>query len=93
MLFTILIAVLISTAIGYNIKTDRWVDVPLKDLNLSVVPSRNRGMGAACRSTFRRLPERRDDAITVSTDRQLRWQDAKGGETVDVRINQKQKTR
>lgn len=47
-----LIAVLISTAIGYNIKTDRWIDVPLKDLNLSVVPSQNSGMGAAVSFNF-----------------------------------------
>ena len=47
-----LIAVLISTAIGYNIKTDRWIDVPLKDLNLSVVPSQNNGMGAAVSLNF-----------------------------------------
>ena len=47
-----MIAVLISTAIGYNIKTDRWIDVPLKDLNLSVVPSQNRGMGAAVSFNF-----------------------------------------
>lgn len=47
-----LIAVLISTAIGYNIKTDRWIDVPLKDLNLSMTPSQNSGMGAAVSFNF-----------------------------------------
>lgn len=41
-----------STLIGYSIKTDRWVDVPLKSVELSVAPTRNRGLGAAVSFEF-----------------------------------------
>ena len=41
-----------STLIGYSIKTDRWVDVPLKGLELSVAPTRNKGLGAGLSFEF-----------------------------------------
>ena len=41
-----------STVIGYSIQTDRWVEVPLKGLELSVAPTRNKGLGAAVSFEF-----------------------------------------
>ena len=44
--------IMCSTLIGYSIKTDRWVDVPLKGLELSVAPTRNKGLGAGLSFEF-----------------------------------------
>lgn len=41
-----------STLIGAGIESDRWVDVPTNRLNLSVAPTRNRGLGAALTFKF-----------------------------------------
>ena len=41
-----------STLIGYSIKTEKWVEVPLKGIDLSVVTSVNKGIGAAVTLKF-----------------------------------------
>ena len=44
--------VALSTLIGAGIESDRWVDVPIKGLNVNVDPSKNRGLGAAVSFEF-----------------------------------------
>ena len=41
-----------STLIGYSIKTDRWVDVPINGLNMGIAPTRNKGLQAALSFEF-----------------------------------------
>ena len=42
-----LVPVIVFTAIGALIQTDRWVDAPINRLKLSVAPAPKRGVGAA----------------------------------------------
>ncbi len=41
-----------STLIGYSIKTDRWVDIPINGLNMGIAPTRNKGLQAAVSFKF-----------------------------------------
>ena len=41
-----------STLTGAAIESDRWVDVPIKGLNVNVAPIQNRGLGAAVSFEF-----------------------------------------
>ncbi|MDE3001613.1 MAG: hypothetical protein OXU79_21265 [Gemmatimonadota bacterium] len=41
-----------STLIGYSIKTEKWVEVPLKGIDMSVVTTANKGIGAAVSLKF-----------------------------------------
>ena len=42
----------VSTLIGYSVKTERWVEAPFKGIDLSVAPSTNKGIGAAVSFKF-----------------------------------------
>lgn len=48
----VLVSTLAGSIIGYNIKTDRWVSVPRKGLNLSFSPTRDQAIGAALSFSF-----------------------------------------
>ena len=41
-----------GSIIGYNIKTDTWLNVPIEDIALIAAPTQNRGMGAALSFRF-----------------------------------------
>jgi hypothetical protein len=43
---------LVGLAIGSNIKTDRWEEVPLEQLHVSVTPQRNNGFAFAFSVSF-----------------------------------------
>ena len=46
------VPVIVFTAIGSLIQTDRWVDAPINRLNLSIAPTKDRGLRAALSFDF-----------------------------------------
>ena len=48
----VLVSTITGSIIGYNIKTYRWLNIPLQDIVLSAAPTQNRGMGAALSFRF-----------------------------------------